>query len=113
MLPRKYRLSKSADFQKVLKKGKVIRGTYMGLAFYNTGESAQPRVGIIVSNKISKKATERNRIKRSMREAAGDEIEKFKQGDLLVFLAKKSIVYKDRESIIKEAGELLGKVRER
>lgn len=106
MLPKSHRLTKSEDYQKVLEGGRVLQGKLMGLALGKFGDQ-EPKAGIIVSNKISKKATERNRIRRSVREAASSRIFDFPKGTLLVFLVKKSIVGAGREDILKEARKLL------
>lgn len=108
MLPQKYRLRSKSDFQKVLKKGKVIQGKFLGLAVYR-GEDGPAKLGIIVSNKISKKAVVRNRVKRILRRAARDYMLTAPSGLLLVFLAKKAIVEQEAEDIVKEASALLKK----
>lgn len=110
MLPKKNRLNKKEDFQKTLKKGSMKQGVFFGAAFYKTKEKSEPKVGFIVSNKISKKAVERNRIKRILRAAVSGRIESLPEGMLLVFLAKKSAAGKDSSELREDVEKLLEKV---
>lgn len=67
MLPQNNRLSRS-DFDLVYKQGRRVRGESIGLAYLLTEKnSEQSKVGIIVSKKVSKKATDRNKLKRQIR----------------------------------------------
>ena len=69
-----FRLRRHGDFQRVYKTGRKQYGRQMSY-FYRlrTEEDAPmpetPRIGLTVGKVISKKAVERNRIKRRMREA--------------------------------------------
>lgn len=105
MLPKNFRLTKKEDFQKVLKEGKVVQGRFLGLAFANSGEGG-PKIGIIVSNKISKKTTVRNRIKRAVREESRKHLEKLAEEMLLVFLAKKGAAGADLQEIRQDVQNL-------
>ncbi|MEE8131712.1 MAG: ribonuclease P protein component [Candidatus Paceibacterota bacterium] len=61
MLPKKYRLS----IQKFLKNNhqKVVRSKYFAIKFKSNNLSFS-RFGIVISNKVSKSAVKRNKIKR-------------------------------------------------
>lgn len=67
MLPRNNRLTKEADFNR-LKKGKKINGKFVRI-FYLPSHESETRVGIIVSKVVSKNASQRNKVKRAIREA--------------------------------------------
>lgn len=67
MLPKKNRLTKQPDFNR-LKKGKKIAGKYVRL-FYLPGEKDESRIGIVVSKAVSRNASARNKAKRAIREA--------------------------------------------
>lgn len=68
MLSQKFRLNKEKDINLVLRRGQKYYSQLFSVAFLpNTKEN--PRFCFIVSNRVSKKATVRNRIKRLMRES--------------------------------------------
>ncbi len=67
MLSKGKRLNLKKDFKRVAA-GKKLETTYLKL-FVKTGENELPRVGIAVSAKVFKKATERNKVKRLVSEA--------------------------------------------
>lgn len=62
MLPKQNRLNLSKDFKWVAS-GKKIETSLVTL-FIKTGENTFPRVGIALSGKVFKKATDRNRARR-------------------------------------------------
>lgn len=86
MLPKKYRLTRDSKFAQVFKKGKNISGKYFNLSFFASGDTL--RIGIIVSNKVSKKAVERNRIKRIARVVMKENLSKIKDGTWLTIVAR-------------------------
>ncbi len=106
MLPRENRLTEKSDFAKVLKEGRIIGGVFLSLAV-RRGDGTAPKVGFIVSNKISKKAVERNRLKRLMRRAARTHLSDIKNGTYLVFLAKRKAANAASEEITRESQALL------
>lgn len=108
MLPKKYRLNQKADFQKVLKKGTMSHGKSFALSLLKA-EDDQKKAGIIVSNKVSKSAAERNRIRRVLREALKEKIESIKPGSLLVFLVKTQAQGVENKVLKKEALWLLSR----
>lgn len=77
------RLARSAEFEQLLSRG--TRRNFSGYTFY-FGRRAEgpPRLGILVSRKHAKKATERNGIKRCIREAFRLEQERLGALDVLV-----------------------------
>lgn len=80
-----------------------------GAAVLKTPDGAPPKVGIVVSNKISGLATERNRVKRLLREAVKKEVSGFEPGTKLVFLAKKAILEARFEDVLQEVENLTNK----
>jgi len=66
MFLKQNRISKKKDFEKIFKKGKGQYGDKLGVKFLKN-ELKNNRFAVIVSNKVSKKATERNKIKRQIR----------------------------------------------
>ena len=67
MLKKSKRLNLKKDFKWVAK-GKKVESKYLKL-FIRIGENTTPRVGIALSSKTFKKATERNRAKRLVSQA--------------------------------------------
>ena len=88
MLPRKQRLVREADFRRVYQKGAtgfspsiILKATPNGLS--------ESRFGIVVSLKVSKKATDRNRIKRRIGEIIRLRLAKIRPGcDILLVMKK-------------------------
>lgn len=67
MLKKENRLKKKRDFERVLQKGRGYKGDSLFLKVIKN-EEAEARIGIIVSKKVSKKAVERNKLRRRIRE---------------------------------------------
>jgi ribonuclease P protein component len=91
MLKRINRLSKKKDIEKVSKSGKVSYASLFILKF-NPNNLTFSRFGLIVSNKVSKKATKRNLIKRRIREILRLALPKIRQGfDIIIIVSPKII----------------------
>lgn len=82
------RLKKGKDFEDVYKKGRKAFFGVVFLKFRKNGKEAS-RVGFSVGNKFSKNATERNRIKRQMREVFRENMSGIKKGFDIVVVPKK------------------------
>lgn len=68
MLVKDNRLTRKKDFDNIYQKGKSLSFENINLK-YIANNLSQSRVGFIVSQKISKKAVDRNRLKRLLRES--------------------------------------------
>ncbi|MDD5639820.1 MAG: ribonuclease P protein component [Candidatus Pacebacteria bacterium] len=101
MLPLKNRLKRKKDFENIFAGGKTIKTRYFFLKTIETS-SQDSRIGFIVSKKVSKKAVERNRIKRLFREAVRLDIDRIKSGYDLVFIILNSAKEIDLTEIKKE-----------
>jgi len=86
MLARSRRLTSQKDFERVFKKGKKIREGFLILAA-SKNDLGQARFGFIVSQKVSKKATLRNKIKRRLRSLAKLKLGQIKEGLDIVVVA--------------------------
>ncbi len=94
MLKKKNCLKKKKDFGLVFKKGKGFKEGFLFLKFIpNHLESS--RFGVIVSRKISKKATIRNKIKRRLRAIVSQKLPKIKKGKDFVLVAVPGLETKD------------------
>ena len=65
---RQYRLNKSEDFTRTLRTGRRRDGVYFSV-YYRTTRLGFARLGIAVGRRVASRATRRNCIKRSLREA--------------------------------------------
>ncbi len=63
MLSRRYRLRNRHDFNRVYRAGKSVRSSLMTLRCLANG-SATSRAAVVVSTKVAKRATVRNRLRR-------------------------------------------------
>ena len=102
MLAKINRLTKDKEFDNVFKGGRSSYDKMMGVkAVANQKENSC--FGILVSNKVSKKAVERNRIKRQIRGALKLQLNKIVKSHDIVIIAFPNILgkeYKDIEQSI-------------
>lgn len=114
MLKKEFRLSKRKDFEEIKAKGKLKNGELFSVIYIKTlGSTDTPleeggqdkksslKVAIVVSKKISKKAVDRNLIRRKMYRIIGDNMEDFPKNFAGIFLVKKSILGKSEEEMKK------------
>jgi len=77
-------LTKDKDFDKVFKKGRSNYDNLIGVKILVNDLNVN-RVGIVIGKKVSKKAVERNRLKRMIRESIKNELKKIKTyNDILI-----------------------------
>lgn len=86
MLPQNNRLKKKKDFEKVFRKGKGFKEDFLALKTCRNDFNCS-RFGFVVSQKISKKATVRNKIKRMLRKIIEENLKTIKKGsDVLIIV---------------------------
>ena len=92
--PKKGRLSRSAEFERVYRQGRSLGNRHLVLYTFPRGSStpapelsAGPRVGLSVSRKVGG-AVDRNRVKRLLREAFVSEAERLPVGTDVVVVAR-------------------------
>jgi ribonuclease P protein component len=86
VLQKNYRLTKKKDFEKVHKFGRFFTQDFLALKIAKNNLNFS-RFGFLVSLKISKKATVRNKVKRRLREAVRLKIKEIKPGfDIIIFV---------------------------
>jgi ribonuclease P protein component len=115
MLKKDFRLRKQKDFDRVFGSGSFFSQGFLALKTVPNGLPSS-RFGFIVSNKVSKKAVSRNRIKRLLRESVRLSFEQIKPGfDIAVMaradISKKSFVEVNVavDSLLKRSGLLIKK----
>jgi ribonuclease P protein component len=79
MLKKINRLKKKKDFEKVLKDGKGFKEDFLLFKIIKNNLKIS-RFGFIISQRVSKKATVRNKLKRKMSELVKIKLEKIKRG---------------------------------
>ncbi len=83
MLKKTFRLSNSKDIRVTSLRGRSFFSPYFVVKFI---PADAPRFTVIVSTKVSKRAVERNRIKRIIREAIRQSLSSYKSGDYVVIV---------------------------
>jgi len=91
MLAKENRLRKTKDFEKVFKKGKAYREDFLFIKIAENGLK-DSRFGFVVSKKFSKKALDRNRIKRQLRGIIKLKLSEIKKGlDIIILVIPGSV----------------------
>lgn len=90
MLTRKHRLTKQKDFDNVFKRGHSFFVKEVGIKVARNDLDCS-RFGFVVSNKVSKKATVRNEIKRRLREVVRLALPEIREGIDGVVVARPGI----------------------
>ncbi|PKO16899.1 MAG: ribonuclease P protein component [Chloroflexi bacterium HGW-Chloroflexi-10] len=104
-MKRKFRLTRTIDFQRVRQQGKSFAHPLLILIVDQNPENTI-RIGISVG-KVVGNAVTRNRVKRRMRASLSAMINHIQPGWDLVFLARKSIVTASYEELIKTEIQML------
>jgi len=110
MLPKINRIKKKKDFETIFKNSKSFRNN---LFIFKTRKNNLKlnRFGFVVSQKVSKKATLRNKIKRRLGEAIRDKMENIEIGTDLVFITLPGIEKKEFSEIKKAVEDSLVKAK--
>lgn len=103
------RLTKKKDFDYIYKTGKSGFSAIMGLKS-SKNNIEECRFGIVVSTKVSKKAIERNKIKRQIREIIKEKQDKIKIPHDVIIITLPAIKGKEYSEIKKTLDYLFKKV---
>ncbi len=85
--PGRGRLSRSADFDRVIRRGRSLGAREFVLYVFPREEEGSPRLGLSVSRKVGG-AVQRNRVKRLVREAFAEESARLPAGTDAVVVAR-------------------------
>lgn len=110
MFKKDNRLTKNKEFEQIFKTGRSSYQEILGIKSVKNGLDYN-KFGIIVSNKISKKAVVRNRLKRQVRAILKTQNQSLKQGFDLVILTLPLITTADFPKIEQAIIENLKKLR--
>jgi ribonuclease P protein component len=111
MLARQNRLSGKSVFERVKKRGNIWQSKTFGVGFLERKDVNPSRFGFVVSTKVSKRASHRNRIKRILRDAVRDNLLNIKSGYDIIFLAKKAIENRSKDEIGKEVNNFFSNLK--
>lgn len=91
MLPKASRLRHEKDFARLSVKGRPLYGPYCILRARKSG-SDPSKIGFVASGKMFKKAVDRNRVRRRMREAIRPHLKLVPPGYDMSFVARKEVM---------------------
>ena len=106
MLKKINRIGRKKEFLEIKNKGRMINSPLFG-AVSLVDETREVKFGFVISKKISKRAVDRNKIKRRMSEILVKKLDKFILGTKIVFLAKKSLLGAKMGEIEEEIDKLI------
>jgi ribonuclease P protein component len=110
MLPIAHRLRKEQDIKTLFAKGRGVFGKPIGLKYMKNGLE-QTRFAFVVGTKVSKKAVERNRLKRRAREIVHARIDQIVPGFDVMFLTQKGATDLRMPDLEKSIVDLLKRAR--
>ena len=116
--PKRGRLSRSADFERVYRQGRSVGNRFLVLYAFprasavGDGSADGPRLGLSVSRKVGG-AVERNRVKRLLREAFAGEADRLPGDHDVVVVARpdaRDLAHREGlTGVQRELGELVGR----
>lgn len=112
MLPRPVRLTKKKDFTRLALKGRSVFGPYATLRIVEARPKEPGRIAFITSTKIFKKAVDRNRTKRRLREAVRGLLTEIPKNVNLLFVAKPEARDAEYQKLTDEVRRLVSKIPE-
>lgn len=100
MLPKANRLS-NGELAKVKEEGKMQKSGEVAFLFTVVPEEGV-KAGIVVSSRVARRATERNRIKRKLREAVRELVPLLKKGSRVVILSRRKVLFIDYRKLVSD-----------
>ncbi len=107
-LPEPHRLPEK-PFEKTFHKGRNIFGDFLGIKYQKKRPDKPSRFGFVVGLKVSKKATERNQLKRRLKAITFEQLPVVSDGFDVIVLAKPKALSKDYQELQRELKTLLKK----
>jgi ribonuclease P protein component len=110
VLPKNNRLKKNEDIQRVFQKGKRCKEDFLILKKLSN-DLNQVRFAFVVSRKLSKKASLRNKVKRNLRESVKKRLNKIQTKTDVVVIALPGLEKKSFLEIEESIDKLLRKAK--
>ncbi len=110
MLKKVNRVSKRSEFGDFKVDGKMVLSSPCFSVIVLDKHDDQLKFGAIISKKISKRAVDRNKIKRRLMEVLGKKLGNFRVGFRILFLIKKAALDTSVEDFGKEIDKLVNKL---
>ena len=112
MLPKENRITDNYDFNRIRRLGKTYSsGIFLFSFFVDNGKRDKgPRLGMIVTNRVDKRATVRHRLKRLLSRVLYENLSRFPNGGMGVFVVRSSMIGKKYEEISVEFNRVLSKI---
>lgn len=108
MLPAGNRLKKKKDIEKAFKKGQVFREDFLTVKIVKN-DLSRTRFVFVISKKVSKKATARNKMKRRLSEIVRFKLPKMKKGFDAILLASPNGIAKSDQEIERLINKIFSK----
>jgi ribonuclease P protein component len=108
MLPAPHRLRQFRDFQRAYRSGRGVQGSLVRLKIA-PNQLEHSRFGVVVPNKLIKKATQRNRKKRQMRAALHALLPRIQPGFDVVVSAQGGLAQAEYDEILADLSATLTK----
>lgn len=102
MLARDHSLSSKKDIELVKKQGKLVSSESFSFVYLDHKTDSKSRFAFVVSTKISKLSTERNKARRALSEGVRHVVVYLKPGLDIVFLGKPGIERKYMDKLMEE-----------
>ncbi len=110
-LPRKLRLTINREvLWRLRKEGKTIQTPLLSAKYYPSDQGKGARFGVVIGTAVDKRATTRNRIKRTIYEAILGSLPKQAGTDMIIY-PKKGIINSDKQRVEEETKNLLKSIK--
>jgi len=109
VLPKEFRLTDDYDFRRVRRLGRVYQSSFFKLVVAPAKRRGSLRFGFVISKRVAKRAVDRNRAVRLLREAVHQKLPDLKRGFDVVLVARTSILGKGGTEVSTEVNRVLSK----
>jgi len=106
MLAKSFILKRRSDFEVVKEKGRLYQSPLFGMLVMNQNVGGV-KFGFLISKRISKRAVDRNRIRRLMAEAVRFNLKEIDKKVWLVFLVKKKMLSVKQDEVKREMENMM------